>query len=92
MSLTPFFALRTRRAATHNPALRRKSTLTPVLDPSSLEFQKVEYGRKFARDLDAPLRLIPGGEHFTSEDHPNIIADEIMKLVKTVHGLNADMQ
>ena len=50
------------------------------------EFQKVEYGRKFARDLDAPLRLIPGGKHFTPEDHPDIIAEEIMKLVKTVHG------
>lgn len=50
------------------------------------EFQKVEYGRKFASDLDAPLRLIPGGKHFTPEDHPNIIAEEIMKLVKTVHG------
>lgn len=50
------------------------------------EFQKVEYGRKFARDLDAPLRLFPGGKHFTPEDHPDIIAEEIMKLVKTVHG------
>lgn len=50
------------------------------------EFQKVEYGRKFSRDLDAPLRLIPGGKHFTPEDHPKIIAEEIMELVKTVHG------
>lgn len=56
------------------------------------EFQKVEYGRKFARDLDAPLHLIPGGKHFTPEDHPDIIAEEIMKLVETVHGLNADIQ
>jgi len=56
------------------------------------EFQKVEYGRKFARDLDAPLRLIPGGKHFTPEDHPDIIADEIMRLVKTVHGESADKQ
>lgn len=50
------------------------------------ELQKVEYGRKFAHDLDAPLRLIPGGKHFTPEDHPDIIAEEIMKLVDTVHG------
>lgn len=50
------------------------------------DFQKVEYARRFARDLNAPLRLIPGGKHFTPEDHPIIIAEEIMKLVKTVHG------
>lgn len=49
-------------------------------------FQKVEYARRFARDLDAPLRLIPGGKHFTPEDHPIIIAEEIMKLIETVHG------
>ncbi len=50
------------------------------------EFQKVEYGRKFAHDLNAPLRLIPGGKHFTPEDYPDIVAEEIMNLVKTVHG------
>lgn len=63
-------------------------------------FQKIEYGRRFSRDLAAPLRRIEGGKHFTPEDHPDILAEEIMELVravrqregspeKTGHGLDA---
>lgn len=48
-------------------------------------FQKIEYGERFARDLGAPLRRIPGGKHFTPEDHPDVVADEIMALVRTAH-------
>jgi len=48
-------------------------------------FQKIEYGERFARDLGAPLRRIPGGKHFTPEDHPDVIAEEIMALVRTAH-------
>ena len=50
------------------------------------QFQTIDYGRRFARDLNVPLRIIPGGRHFTPEDHPNMLAEEIMALVKTVHG------
>lgn len=49
-------------------------------------FQKVRYGERFARDLSAPLRLIPGGRHFTPEDHPEIIAEEIRLLLGQVGG------
>jgi pimeloyl-ACP methyl ester carboxylesterase len=50
------------------------------------QFQKVEYGERLARDLRAPLRRIPGGKHFTPEDHPDIIASEIEALLDSVRG------
>lgn len=48
------------------------------------EFQKIEYGERLAADLGAPLRRIEGGLHFTPEDHPQIIAEEINTLIRTV--------
>ncbi|WP_424932373.1 alpha/beta fold hydrolase [Amaricoccus macauensis] len=48
------------------------------------DFQKIEYGERLASDLGAPLRRIEGGLHFTPEDHPQIIADEINALIRTV--------
>lgn len=44
-------------------------------------FQKIGYGERFARDLSAPLRRIEGGHHFTPEDHPQVIAEEIRLLL-----------
>ncbi len=49
-------------------------------------FQKVAYGERFARDLEAPLRRIEGGRHFTPEDHPDIVAVEIATLLERVRG------
>lgn len=51
---------------------------------SADEFQKVEYGERLARDLDASLRRIEGGLHFTPEDHPRIVAEEINALIRAV--------
>jgi len=48
------------------------------------QFQKIQYGERLARDLSAPLRRIEGGKHFTPEDHPAILAEEINALVTTV--------
>ncbi|UVW28775.1 alpha/beta fold hydrolase [Massilia sp. H6] len=45
------------------------------------QFQKIEYGERFARDLKAPLYRIPGGKHFTPEDSPGVIADAIGELL-----------
>lgn len=45
------------------------------------QFQKVEYGERFARDLGAPLVRIPGGKHFTPEDHPDVVANAIRELI-----------
>lgn len=45
------------------------------------QFQKIEYGERLASDLSAPLRRIEEGKHFTPEDYPEIIAEEIMALV-----------
>lgn len=44
-------------------------------------FQKVEYGRRFARDLGAELREIENGKHFTPEDHPDEVASGLGELV-----------
>ena len=46
------------------------------------QFQKVEYGERFARDLRAPLRRIEGGKHFVPEDHPDVLAEELLALVR----------
>lgn len=46
------------------------------------QFQKIKFGERFSRDLRAPLRRIPGAKHFTPEDYPEIIAEEIMELVR----------
>jgi pimeloyl-ACP methyl ester carboxylesterase len=45
-------------------------------------FQKIRYGERFARDLSAPLRRLPEGRHFTPEDYPELIAEEIEALVR----------
>ena len=50
------------------------------------DFQKIEYAERLAKDLKAPLRRIEGGKHFTPEDHPELIADEINKLVEMVEA------
>lgn len=44
-------------------------------------FQKLEYGQRFAADLEAPLRVLEGGKHFTPEDHPEELAEAITALV-----------
>lgn len=48
------------------------------------QFQKLEYGERFARDLGTTMRRIEGGKHFTPEDHPDVIAAEIQSLVAEV--------
>jgi pimeloyl-ACP methyl ester carboxylesterase len=48
------------------------------------QFQKVRYGERFARDLGTTLRRIEGGKHFTPEDHPDVLAEEITSLVAEV--------
>lgn len=48
------------------------------------QFQKIRYGERLARNLRAPLRRIEGGKHFTPEDHPDIVADEINTLIATI--------
>lgn len=45
------------------------------------QFQKIRYGERLAWDLDAPLLRIPEGRHWTPEDHPAVIADELGKLL-----------
>ncbi len=47
-------------------------------------FQKIEYGERFARDLGTTVRRIEGGKHFTPEDHPEVVAEEIRGLVAEV--------
>lgn len=53
------------------------------------QFQKLRYGLRLAQDLGAPLRKIPGGKHFTPEDHPGIISAEILALVREVEEARA---
>lgn len=54
------------------------------------QFQKIEYGERFAHDLGAPLDRIEGGKHFTPEDHPDRIAAALNALVRETSGTGAD--
>ena len=45
------------------------------------QFQKIKYGERFAHDLSAPLRVIDRGRHFTRQNHPEIVAKEINRLL-----------
>jgi pimeloyl-ACP methyl ester carboxylesterase len=49
-------------------------------------FQKVRFGEFFARDLNTELQRIPGGKHFTPEDHPDAVAAAINDLVREIHA------
>lgn len=49
------------------------------------QFQKMHYGERLAGDLQASMRTISSGKHFTPEDHPDIVAEEINKLMERVH-------
>lgn len=53
------------------------------------QFQKVEYGERFARDLGTTLDRIEGGKHFTPEDHPERIAAALNALVLEVRAREA---
>lgn len=61
------------------PALRGKPAR--VIWGAADQFQKSEYGARFARDLGVPFERIEGGKHFTPEDHPDRIAAAIEALV-----------
>ncbi|BFN28244.1 soluble epoxide hydrolase [Pseudomonas sp. SCT] len=56
------------------------------------KFQKLEYGERFARDLKAPLLRIEGGLHFTPEDHPDVIAEQIHLLLEDVRRAESTIQ
>jgi pimeloyl-ACP methyl ester carboxylesterase len=49
-------------------------------------WRRIEHGECFARDLKAPLRRITGAKHFTPEDHPDVVAEEINLLVEQVRN------
>lgn len=47
-------------------------------------FLKLSYGERLARALRAPLRPIEGAGHFTPEDHPAIVAEELDQLLRDI--------
>jgi pimeloyl-ACP methyl ester carboxylesterase len=46
------------------------------------QFQKVSYGERLAADLGTELVRIPGGKHFTPEDHPEQVAAAVNSLLR----------
>lgn len=46
-------------------------------------FQKVHYGERLATDLHTVVQRIPGGKHFTPEDHPETVAAAVNDLLAT---------
>lgn len=69
--------------------LRALDTPARIVWGAADQFQKVEYGERFAMDLGARLVEIPDGKHFTPEDHPQTVAHEINGLVEDVAGTGA---
>ncbi len=45
-------------------------------------FQKIDYGRRRASELKAPLDRIEGGKHFVPEDHPEQVAQAVNGLLE----------
>lgn len=63
------------------PSLRIPARLVwGAADP----FLKIRYGERLAHDLSAPLYAIDRGRHFTPEDHPQIVAEEMNRLLADV--------
>jgi len=62
-------------------ALPRLGLPARVVWGAADQFQKVEYGERFATDLGTDLRRIEGAKHFTPEDHPEEIATAVNELV-----------
>jgi pimeloyl-ACP methyl ester carboxylesterase len=47
-------------------------------------FQKAHNGERLARDLGTRPWALPGGKHFTPEDHPAVLAGAIGEVVSAV--------
>jgi pimeloyl-ACP methyl ester carboxylesterase len=62
-------------------ALRALSIPARIAWGASDRFQKIKYGERFAEDLRAPLRRLEGARHFTPEDRPVEISEELNQLV-----------
>lgn len=45
-------------------------------------FQKLHHGERLAADLGTEVVRIPGGKHFTPEDHPHEVAEAINALLE----------
>jgi pimeloyl-ACP methyl ester carboxylesterase len=64
------------------PALAGLDLPAAVVWGAADRFQKLEpYGRRLAADLRATLDEIPGGKHFTPEDHPDRVATAIRTVL-----------
>ncbi|ESR24628.1 alpha/beta fold hydrolase [Lutibaculum baratangense] len=71
------------------PELSRLNVPARLCWGAADQFQKVRYGERLAHDLSAPLRRIDGAKHFTPEDHPVVVAEEINALVAMAAGSTA---
>jgi pimeloyl-ACP methyl ester carboxylesterase len=70
-------SLRTEDTLAVADRLPRLDVAAAVVWGAADQFQKVEYGRRLAADLDASITEIAGGKHFVPEDHPREVADAI---------------
>ena len=48
----------------------------------------LDSGERLARALNTPLVKIPGGRHFTIEDHPDVIAKAVQEVLAKVKGVS----
>lgn len=62
--------------------LRELDVPTQLVWGAADRFQPVDYGERFAADLDGDLWRIEGGKHFVPEDHPGDVAGAVERAVK----------
>lgn len=74
-------ALDTRDTLAVQDEIPRLTVSAAVVWGEADQFQKVSYGERFSRDLGVPLERIPGGRHFTPEDHPEEVARAVNQVV-----------
>ena len=75
-------SLRTRDTMEIAPRLRELAVPAEIVWGAADRFQKIEYGRRLAGDLRAPLDVIESGKHFVPEDHPDRLAAAINRVLE----------
>ncbi|MBW3651518.1 MAG: alpha/beta fold hydrolase [Actinobacteria bacterium] len=62
------------------PYLGQVNVPARVLWGSADPFQRLRYGQRLARDLDAPLVTLEGARHFVPEDRPEAVAAAVEEV------------
>ncbi len=77
-------SLRTKDTLSISSRLSDLSLPTTVVWGAADRFQKIHFGRRLARDLDARLDALERAKHFVPEDHPDRVAHAVRFVAQQV--------